>query len=179
MSKIGRRPIKLNTVKIDIQGQDVHYKGQFASGVHSIPVELGTVVTDETLALVPAKKTKDTNRLWGLHRALLAAKIEGAFKPFEKQVKITGLGFKAVVQGKKVEFSLGYSHKINFDLPEGVTLETDKTGQLLTVKSSNKELMGEVCGKFRRLRPVEPYKGTGIMVAGDILIKKAGKGKGK
>ncbi len=179
MSKIGRKPIKLNSVKVEVKGQEIHYKGQFASGIHIIPEELGAVVANEAIALVVAKSNRDTNRLWGLHRALLASKIDGAFKPFEKQVKITGLGFKAVLQGQKVEFSLGYSHKIYFDLPEGVTVDTDRTGQLLTVKSSNKELMGEVCGKFRRLRPTEPYKGTGILVAGDLFIKKAGKGKGK
>ena len=179
MSKIGRKPIKLNTVKVEVNGQEIKYKGPFASGVHIVPAELGVVVTSETIALVAAISNRDTNRLWGLHRALLASKIDGAFKPFEKQVKITGLGYKAIPQGKKVEFSLGYSHKIYFDLPDGVTLETDKTGQLLTVKSSDKQLMGEVCGKFRRLKPTEPYKGTGILVAGDLFIKKAGKGKGK
>ncbi len=179
MSKIGRKPIPLNNVVVEIKGKEVHYKGQFASGVHIIPAELDAVLTADSLAIVVALQNRDTNRLWGLHRALLASKIGGAFKPFEKQVKITGLGFKAIAQGKKIEFTLGYSHKIYFDLPDGVVVDIDKTGQLLTVKSADKELMGGVCGKFRRFRPTEPYKGTGILVAGDLLIRKAGKGKGK
>ena len=179
MSKIGRKPIQLNAVKVEVKGQEIYYNGQFSSGVHVIPNELGIVLNDEIIALIAAQQTRDTNRLWGLHRALLASKIGGAFKQFEKQVKITGLGYKAILQGpEKIEFSLGYSHKIYFNLPKGVTVDVDKTGQLMTVKSADKQLMGEVCGKFRTLRPTEPYKGTGIMVAGDLFIKKAGKGKG-
>ena len=124
------------------------------------------------------KKAREVNRIWGLHRALLASKIEGAAKQFERQVKITGLGYKAVVKGKQVEFSLGYSHKINFDIPEGVTIEVDRTGQLVTVKSADKQKMGQVCGEFRLLKPTEPYKGTGVRVTTDIVIRKAGKAKG-
>lgn len=179
MSKIGRKRIPLNNVKVEITGQTIHYKGQFASGTHVIPAELQAVMDETSLGLVAAQQTRDTNRLWGLHRALLAGKIGGAHKLFEKQVKITGLGFKAIAQGKKIEFTLGYSHKIYFELPEDVVVDIDKTGQLLTVKSASKQAMGDVCGKFRAFRPTEPYKGTGILVAGDLLIRKAGKGKGK
>lgn len=179
MSKIGRKPIPFNNVTVEVKGQNVHYKGQFASGVYTIPAELSAVIDSNSIALVVAQQTRDTNRLWGLHRALLASKIGGAHKLFEKQVKITGLGFKAIAQGKKIEFTLGYSHKIYFDLPEAVVVDIDKTGQLLTVKSADKQAMGDVCGKFREFRPTEPYKGTGILVAGDLLIRKAGKGKGK
>lgn len=179
MSKIGRKRIPLNSVKVEVNGQTIQYNGQFASGVHEIPTELGVDMDDTSIGLIAARQTRDTNRLWGLHRALLAGKIGGAHKLFEKQVRITGLGFKAIAQGKKIEFTLGYSHKIYFDLPDNVVVDIDKTGQVLTVKSANKQAMGDVCGKFRAFRPTEPYKGTGILVAGDLLIRKAGKGKGK
>lgn len=177
MSKIGRKPIELHSVKIDVQGQEVHYKGSHAAGVHIVPDQLTINITDKTIQLLAKRMDRNSKRLWGLHRALLAAKIGGANKLFERQVRITGLGYKAVPSTKAVEFSLGFSHKINFDLPEGVSVETDKSGQIVTVKSANKELLGQVCGKFRLLKPTEPYKGTGIQVEGDVIIRKAGKAK--
>ena len=178
MSKIGRRPIKLQNVTVEIQGQDVHFKGPHDSGVYHLPQELTVEKTDKGLVLLAKEKGRDLNRVWGLHRALLAGKIEGAAKPFEREVRITGLGYKAISKGKQVEFTLGYSHKINFDLPEGVTVDIDKTGQIVTVKSANKQLAGQVCGKFRLLKPTEPYKGTGVRVSTDVIIRKAGKAKG-
>jgi len=96
---------------------------------------------------------------------------------FEKQIRIVGLGYKAVVQGSKLQFSLGFSHKIDFDLPAEVTVETDKVGQLLTCRSSNKEALGLVCSEIRALRPPEPYKGTGIQYVGEVIRRKAGKAK--
>lgn len=178
MSKIGRKPIRFDGVTLDIKGQEVHYKGPHASGVYILPEELEAEVADSHLFVKARKKSRNVNRVWGLHRALLAGKVEGAGKQFERQVKITGLGYKAVVKGKQVEFSLGYSHKINFDVPEGVTIEVDKSGQLVTVKSADKQLMGQVCGEFRLLKPTEPYKGTGVRVTTDVVIRKAGKAKG-
>ena len=97
-----------------------------------------------------------------MHRALLANKIKGIQQDFEKIVQINGLGFKAAVSGSKVVFSLGYSHKIDFNLPKDVTLEVDKTGQRLVFRSPDKEQLGQVCSQVRALRPPEPYKGTGI-----------------
>ena len=178
MSKIGRMPIKLSTIKLEVKGQDIHYNGKHASGVYSVPEDLTIEHSEGELFLKAKKMNKNTKRIWGLHRALLAGKIEGAEKGFERQIKITGLGYKAVSKGKQVEFSLGYSHKINFDLPDGVTVDIDKTGQLVTVKSADKQLVGQVCGEFRLLRPTEPYKGTGVRLITDIVIRKAGKAKG-
>jgi len=178
MSKIGRKPIKIDGVTLDIKGQEIHYKGPHASGVYILPEELVTEVVDNQLFVKPKEKSRNVNRVWGLHRALLAGKVEGSAKQFERQVKITGLGYKAIIKGRQVEFSLGYSHKINFDVPEGVTVEVDKSGQLVTVKSADKQAMGQVCGEFRLLRPTEPYKGTGVRVTTDIVIRKAGKAKG-
>ena len=117
------------------------------------------------------------NRIWGLNRALLANNIQGCQQEFEKAVQINGLGFKAAVSGSKVVFSLGYSHKIDFELPKEVTLEVDKTGQKLMFRSSDKEMLGQVCSKVRALRPPEPYKGTGIKLESETIARKAGKTK--
>jgi large subunit ribosomal protein L6 len=178
MSKIGRRSIALQGVKLEKKGQEVHYSGKNASGVHMLPEVLDLKIENEQLYVFPKAKTFDINELWGLHRALLFNKITGARSLFEKQVQIVGLGFKAIAKGKTLEFSLGYSHKIDVAIPDGVTVEIDKTGQMLTFRSANRELVGKICGDLRKLRPVEPYKGTGIRLTTDVVIRKAGKAKG-
>lgn len=177
MSKIGRQPIPMRDVKVELKGQEVHYKGQFAAGVHILPLTLNVKIENNNLCINSQDDSRDVRQVWGLHRALLANKISGAHALFQKQVKIVGLGYKAIAQGKNIEFSLGFSHKINFDLPDGVTVEIDKVGQLLTLKSADKELVGKVGGEMRLLRPVEPYKGTGVCLTTDIIIRKAGKAK--
>lgn len=177
MSKIGRRPITLGDVKVQVNGQEVQYTGKNSSGVHVVPNELAITFENGELAVAPRVMNRVSKCLWGLHRALLANKIQGASKLFERQVQIVGLGFKAIPKGNAIEFSLGFSHKVDFTLPAGVTLEVDKTGQLLTFKSADKELLGQTCGQLRFLRPVEPYKGTGIRVTTDVVIRKTGKTK--
>lgn len=175
MSKIGRKPIEIGDVRVELKGQELSYVGKLAKGVHLLPPVLKAELVDKVLTIVPARKTNDTNRLWGLHRALVSNKIVGADKGFEKQVNIVGLGFKATKAKDGLEFALGFSHKIAFPLPAQVTVDIDKTGQILTVKSPDKEMLGLVCSRMCDLRPVEPYKGTGIHRAGDHIRRKAGK----
>ncbi len=177
MSKIGRRPIPLAGVTVSVEGCEIRYKGPRAAGVYVLPNELHAVVKDNTLVLIPNGESRELNRIWGMHRALIANELKGAAADFVKSVQINGLGFKAALSGNKVVLSLGYSHKIDFDLPKGVTLEVDKTGQQLTFKSADKFLLGHVCSQIRALRPPEPYKGTGIKLATEVLIRKAGKTK--
>lgn len=177
MSKIGRRPIAFGSVKVEIKGQEVHYTGTHANGVHVLPVELEAAIESDQLKIMAAHKNADTNRLWGLHRALLANKLVGALTGFTRQITIVGLGFKAIKKGGGLEFSLGYSHKIDFALPQGVTVDIDKTGQQLTVWANDKELVGHVSSKICALRPPEPYKGTGIRYTGAEIRRKAGKAK--
>lgn len=185
MSKIGRKPIDIKDVNITVDGQKISYKGSNVSGVYELPEYIATEVVDgKELYLTFSKDVADDKRFvrehkkfWGLHRALLANYIYGAHKNFEKQLKINGLGFKVELTGTKMKFSLGYSHKIEMNLPQGVTLEVDKPGQLLTFKSHDKGLLGLICDKVRSLRPPEPYKGTGIKLMQEVIIRKAGKTK--
>ncbi len=177
MSKVGRKPIPLGNTEVTVDGQRIAYKGKKAEGTHELPTVLQAHVEDGQLFVTVAKEKSETKRMWGLHRALLANKIIGADQGFERHMKIIGLGYKAVVSGQNVEFSLGYSHKINFTLPEDVTLETDRSGQNLTFRSPDKEKLGLVCSKVRALRPPEPYKGTGIRYANEEILRKAGKTK--
>jgi len=180
MSKIGRKAINIGNAKIEIRGQDVHYTGAKSAGVHPLPNELRAQLEGNMLLLVPAEEAKgsrDLNRVWGLNRACLANKLAGANELFARKIQIIGLGFKAALTGTKIVFSLGYSHKIDYELPEGVSLEIDKTGQNLVFKSFNRELVGHVCSQIRAFRPPEPYKGTGIKLDTEVINRKAGKTK--
>jgi large subunit ribosomal protein L6 len=182
MSKVGRRPIDFGAVHIEIKESAVHFKGANGSGIYTLPKDLAAEITDNKLQLSLADSSavlnKDNKMVLGLHRARLANAISGANKKFEKILKINGLGFKVVKKAdRELQFALGFSHKIDFNLPSGIDFEIDKTGQLLTMRSADKELLGQVCSEIRALREPEPYKGTGIQYLNETILRKAGKAK--
>lgn len=177
MSKIGKKPIPLSSAKVEIQGNVVNISGSKAKFQHELPNGISAVVENGMLCIKAEHPARKERILWGLHRALLANKVKGAETGFERKVTIVGLGYKAQLAGKKVTLSLGYTHKIDYELPEEVSLEIDKTGQQLMFRSSDKFLLGNVCDAIRSFRPPEPYKGTGIIRDGDVVIRKAGKTK--
>ncbi len=166
-------------MEVSVSGQEVRYKGKNGSGVFELPQELEVAVDGKQLTIKPGANAsgRTINMVWGMSRALLANKIAGSTVSFEKVVQINGLGFKAAVAGKKLDLSLGYSHKITCDIPDNVKIEIDKTGQILTLKSPDKELLGAFCDRIRSFRPPEPYKGTGIKLASETIVRKAGKAK--
>jgi large subunit ribosomal protein L6 len=187
MSKIGRKPINLNGVQVNISNNEIQYKGKKAAGTFMLPDVLGAEVDNGSLRLAPARpllefstrERRDLNRVWGLNYALLKNKIFGASQDFEIVLQINGLGYKAVIASpQKLVFSLGKSHKIDFILPAGVTVDVDsKTGQRLTLKSSDNVILGQTASKIKAFRPPEPYKGTGIKLASETLFRKPGKTK--
>lgn len=177
MSKIGNKPIDINQTSVEVKGNTIFYKGKNSEGSHEIPDFLKATLDGKFLKIEMPNFKRYRKKDWGLHRALLANKILGASKLFEKKVQIVGLGYKVQLAGNKMTFSLGYSHKIDMDLPKSVALVVDKTGQNLIFSSSDKELLGQICDAVRSLRPPEPYKGTGIKLEGEVIIRKAGKTK--
>ncbi len=183
MSKIGRKPIDISGLTVEVKGHAVNFKGSHANGTYELPKELAAKVEGHTLKLFAADsndeslKIRELNRIWGLHRALLSNTLSGAKKEFENNIEIVGLGFKAAQVGNKLVFTIGFSHKIDYELPNGVTIIIDKTGQKITVKSADKELAGHVSSQIKALRSPEPYKGTGIRLATDKIKLKAGKAK--
>ncbi len=178
MSKIGRKPIAVGNVKVEIKGNVVHYKGNKASGEYEVSDFITLTLDDNKLLLMCDNCTKDQNRWWGMHRALLANALKGADAGFEKTLHIEGLGYKAVLSGNKITLTLGYSHKIDVELPKDVELKLDKQGKVLTFSSYDKGLVGEICDRIRSLRPPEPYKGTGVRISDEVVFRKAGKAKG-
>jgi large subunit ribosomal protein L6 len=179
MSKIGRRPIILAGLQVEVKGQEIHYKGKNKSGVYVLPDCLSVSTSDSKLTLgCDDVNGKGNKSLWGMHRALLANALMGAQNDFEKKIDIVGLGYKGQLSGDVITFSLGYSHKVTLQVPKGVSLNIDKTGQKLTFSSHDKAQLGHVCALVRSLRPPEPYKGTGIKLANEVIRRKAGKTKG-
>jgi len=177
MSKIGRKPILLSTAKVEVKDNELVISGPKAKFTHKLPKEVKIKIEDSFLHVMVQNKDKNVNALWGLHRALLANKIKGAEVGFELKVKIVGLGYKASLAGKKMTFFLGYSHKVEYELPDGVDVEIDRSGQKLTFKSADRFLLGNVCSDIKNFKQPEPYKGTGIMLEDEFIIRKAGKAK--
>ncbi len=183
MSKIGRKPIEVSNIQVNIKGQEIAYKGSKSAGVYYVPDLFEIQLKDNQLSIVPRKekakdlKIGDVNREWGMHRALLANALTGSKKEFEKTIEIVGLGYKAQQSGNKLIFTLGYSHKIDFPLSKGISVAIDKTGQKLTISSPDRQLVGLVSSQICALRPPEPYKGTGVKLSTDRILRKAAKGK--
>lgn len=177
MSKIGRKPIDIAGVTVTVNGLNVSVKGPKGEFDHELPACLAANVEGAVLAITLDQNTRKNRMVWGLHRALLANKVHGAGKGFEQLVKLVGLGYKGQLSGQKIVFSVGYSHKVEYELPKGVTVDIDKSGQKILVKAADKFVLGNVCDGIRSIRPPEPYKGTGIMLEGEVIIRKAGKTK--
>lgn len=177
MSKIGRQPIKVSSANVTINDNTLAIKGSKGSFEHALPNALSVELNDGVLKIAIKENNRENRMLWGLHRALVANKIKGVEQGFETKVTIVGLGFKATLSGKKMTFSLGYTNKIDYDLPDEVSVDIDKTGQNLVFKSADKFILGNVCDDVRKFKLPEPYKGKGIIREHDVVIRKAGKAK--
>lgn len=178
MSRIGKKPIEIPSgVEVSLGAQAVSVKGP--KGTLSTPVHPKVEYTIEEGKVFVS--TVDDSRLargqHGLRRTLLANCINGVSKGFEKALEIVGVGYKVNVQGNKVVLSVGFSHPVDFELPAGIEAKVE--GNKLTIVGSDKQLVGEVAAKIRRVRPPEPYKGKGIKYADEQIRRKAGKSGAK
>ncbi len=181
MSKVGLKAIVFSSAQVKIDGNKIFLKGPKGEATHSLPDEICAKIDDKSILVRPVGELKDISRQlkasWGMNSAILANKVRGVESGFVTNIIIVGLGYKALLAGKNLNFSLGYSHKIDLTIPDGVVVEVDKTGQRITAASIDKLELGNFCATVKALRPVEPYKGTGIFVEGDRILRKAGKTK--
>ncbi len=175
MSRIGKKPIALpQGVKVDLKDGQVSVKGP--KGALSRPLLQGIEVeiTDKVVNLKRASDDQKTRGYHGLMRTLVSNMVDGVSKGFEKKLEIVGIGYRSELHGNKLVFYLGYSHPINFQLPQGISAEVEKQ-TLVTIKGVDKELVGQISAKIRGLRKPDPYKGKGVKYATEKLRKKAGK----
>ena len=177
MSRVAKKPVELPSgVEVSINGQDVSVKG--SKGTLSLSVHTSVEVSqaDNVLTFAPRSATKQANALAGTTRALLSNMVTGVSTGFERKLELVGVGYRAKAQGKTLNLTLGLSHPVNFESPEGITIETPSQTEIV-VKGVDKQLIGQVCANIRAWRPPEPYKGKGIRYAGEHIVRKEAKKK--
>jgi len=179
MARMAKKPISIPTgVKIKSEGTRVTVEGSKGSLNLELMPGLKVEVQDKNLLVHPIENTqvesKALSASHGLTHALLKSMIHGVSTGFEKKLEIQGVGYRAAMEKGKLSMSLGFSHPVVLDLPKGVTVDIEKQ-TLLTVKGSDKYLVGETAAKIRRVKPPEVYKGTGIRYLGEYVRKKVGK----
>ncbi len=176
MSRIGKLPIEIPSgVTVNISGKDISVKGPLGENKLTILEDVNVELTDNILNVnVTDAENKQQRAYHGLFRSLINNMVEGVTNGFIKELEIIGVGYRALQQGNNVQFQLGYSHPIDFQAPDGITLEVIEPTKF-KVKGSNKQLVGQGAANIRKLRPPEPYKGKGIRYKGEFVRKKAGK----
>ncbi len=177
MSKIGKKPVPIPSgVTAALEGRVVKVKGpkgelkHVLSDAQSVKIDGGMIVVTTT------GETKQHKAEWGTTRAILANLLAGVAKGYEKRLEITGVGYKAAVAGKNLQLALGYSHEVNYPIPEGIAVATPKPTEIV-ITGIDKQKVGQVAAEIRGFRPPEPYKGKGVKYAGEFIFRKEGKKK--
>ncbi len=174
MSRIGKEPITIpEKVTVTIDSRLVKVKGPKGELEYTHRPEVDVKMEEGALKVAPFTITKQSKSLWGLTRTLVNNMVVGVTDGFQKDLEFTGVGYKAAVKGKDLELHLGYSHKIMYPLPEGITAKVQKN--TISISGCSKELVGFTAAKIRTFRPPEPYKGKGIRYSDEVIIRKAGK----
>lgn len=175
MSRLGRKSIPIPSgVTVTTNGQTVAAKGPKGDLTVELPKVLGATIDKGEVHLVRHDDSSDSSRLQGLLRANVANMIEGVAKGFRKDLEIQGVGFKAVLQGKKLLLSLGFSAPIEYDVPAGITMSVDAATNI-TIAGADKQTVGNVAARIRAYYPAEPYKGKGVRYKGEYVRRKVGK----
>ena len=175
MSRIGKMPIALPAgVTVEFKNKVVTVKGAKGTLSQAINGNLDVVVEGGNLLVKPLDNLTDTNAKHGLYRAVLAGMVKGVSEGFKKELEIIGIGYKAAMQGKNLVLTIGYSHDINYEIEDGITVETPNPTTIV-VTGIDKQRVGEVASVIRSYRKPEPYKGKGIRYKGEHVAHKEGK----
>ena len=179
MSKIGKINILIpDKVKVLLSGNIINIEGPLGKKSLNIDLDVFDLKIDEgkEVSIKPKKIDQNSKRLWGMNRSLLNNAIIGASKGYEKTLELVGVGFRAALKGKQLNMQLGFSHDINFDIPEGIKIAVEKQ-TILKISGPDKQLVGMVASQIKSIRPPEPYKGKGIKEQGQYILRKEGKKK--
>jgi large subunit ribosomal protein L6 len=177
MSRIGKKPIAIPAgVNITIDGQTVKVKGPKGELAWTVTEEIEIKQEGSDLLLTPRDDSTRSKSMWGLSRTLVGNMVEGVSKGFEQNLELVGVGYRAAINGKVLNLQLGFSHDINIDPPEGISFSSGKQTEI-KISGIDKQAVGEVAAKIRRIRPPEPYKGKGVRYAGEKVRRKEGKKK--
>ena len=179
MSKIGKINISIpEKVKVALAGNILNIEGPLGKSSLDIDLEIFSLDIKEgkEISLKPKKIDQNTKRLWGMKRSLINNAVIGSSKGYEKILELVGVGYRAALKGNQLNLQLGYSHDINFDVPEGIKIAVEKQ-TTIKISGSNKQQVGAIASKLKTLRKIEPYKGKGVREKGQYVLKKEGKKK--
>ena len=177
MSRIGKKPVAIPAgVSANIADGVLTVKGAKGTLTLNLRDEISYIVEGETILVKPANDTKQARAFWGMQRTLVSNLVTGVTEGYTKTLQITGVGYRATAQGKVLKLQLGYSHDVNFDVPEGIEIKTPDNTTIL-ISGIDKQKVGQVAAEIRRWRKPEPYKGKGIKYAGEFIFRKEGKKK--
>ena len=179
MSKIGKINISIpEKVKVLLSGNMINIEGPLGKKSLSIDLDLFDLKINDgkDVSIKPKQNNQDTKRLWGMNRSLINNAIIGTSKGYEKILELSGVGYRAALKGNVLNLQLGFSHDINFDIPDGVKIQVEKQ-IILKISGTDKQLVGTVASEIKSIRPPEPYKGKGIKEKGQYILRKEGKKK--
>jgi len=179
MSKIGKINIVIpDKVKVLLSGKTVNIEGPLGKKSLNIDTDIFDLIINEgkDVSIKPKKITQNIKRLWGMNRSLLNNAITGTSKGYEKILELSGVGFRAAIKGNQINLQLGFSHDINFDIPEGIKVTIEKQ-TIIKISGFDKQQVGMIASQIKSIRPPEPYKGKGIKEQGQYILRKEGKKK--
>ncbi len=177
MSRIGKKAVPIPSgVTASVEGQTVKMKGPKGNLQLVLAEDVAVKMENGAIQVDPRTETKRARSMWGTSRTLVANLVAGVTKGFERKLEITGVGYRAAVQGKNLQLALGYSHDVVFPIPEGITVVTPKPTEIV-ITGIDKQKVGQVASDIRDFRPPEPYKGKGVKYAGEYIFRKEGKKK--
>jgi large subunit ribosomal protein L6 len=177
MSRIGKRPVTVPSgVTANVEGQTVKVKGPKGALQVVLHDDVSVSLDKTAIKVEPRHETKRARSQWGTSRTLVNNLIAGVTKGFEEKLEITGVGYRAAVQGKQLNLQLGFSHDVNYPIPQGIAIATPKPTEIV-ITGIDKQQVGQVAAELRGFRPPEPYKGKGVKYAGEYIFRKEGKKK--
>ena len=177
MSRIGKHPVAVPAgVTVSIDGQRVRAEGKLGTLDRTLMREVVISRDDQGVRVAPRDDSLRARMMWGTARTLVANLVEGVSTGFTRKMEITGVGYRAQVQGNNLLLQLGYSHEVVYPMPEGIKIACPDQTHII-VSGSSKEMVGQVAAEIRAYRPIEPYKGKGIKYEGEFVLRKEGKKK--
>ena len=174
MSRIGNKPIPLSGTTVTISGKSVTVKGSKATLSLDLPPLVAIEQDDKEVRVTRDNESRRARAMHGLARSLVNNMVVGVTTGFKRELEIQGVGYRAAAQGNKLTLNLGYSHPVEFAIPDGISIKVDKNTQV-TIEGADKQLVGQVAADIRKYRPPEPYKGKGIRYKDEVVRRKEGK----
>ena len=177
MSRVGKNPVEVPAgVDVAINGKVITAKGKLGSLEYAATEDVVVTMDDGKVVVTPANETKRARAMWGTARSRVQNMVTGVSNGFTKSLEINGVGYRAAVQGKALVLQLGYSHDVNYPIPEGIDIKCERP-TAIAISGADKQKVGQVAAEIRAYRPPEPYKGKGIKYVDEIILRKEGKKK--